>query len=125
MEECWLWEAVTDCYLPLLSLLEKVQSKSASIALSLSPTLLEQWAHPDFSRRYQDHLTRLGSILNKDAHSQHHPEQRRFLAAQRLSEIEQRQGQFSAIQGNLIQPYSRLANEGRIELLTTSATHAF
>ena len=52
LEQAWLFEAVTDCYLPLLSLFEALPSRKTGspwLTLSLSPTLLELWAHPEFT----------------------------------------------------------------------------
>ena len=47
--EEWLWEAMTDCYLELLELLEK----GAPLTLSLTPVLCDQLEVPDVRERFE------------------------------------------------------------------------
>lgn len=125
LEECWLFEAVTDCYLPLLQLIESLP-KPARLALSLSPTLLDMWAQPTFPERYRAHLERLTGILEAEACDESHPIERRELAEYYQKQIQTAQAAFfNQWQGNLPAAFGRLAKAGRVELFTTAATHAF
>ena len=48
LEENWLHEAIADCYLPLLGVLEAARARASPcrLTLSLSPTLLSMLAAP-------------------------------------------------------------------------------
>lgn len=127
LEQAWLFEAVTDCYLPLLEMVERLESrpKQAWFTLSLSPTLLELWAHPEFERRYRKHLNDGLAIIEHEAGNAHHPLERRKLALEIKKQRDRAAKQFDAIDGKLTEAFSRQAKQGKIELITTAATHAF
>ncbi|HSA23935.1 MAG TPA: DUF1957 domain-containing protein, partial [Myxococcota bacterium] len=61
LEEDWLYEAISECYLPLLDLLERLEDGRVPgcITLSLTPTLLSMLADELLMRRYLAHLERL------------------------------------------------------------------
>jgi len=124
LEDCWLFEAVTHCYLPLLKLAEALP-KPARLAVSLSPTLLDMWSQPDFYGRYVDHLKRLLNILREESNDGHLPSERRNLANQYLESTTDKLHNFTHRYHDLSLAWGDLAREGKIELLTTAATHAF
>lgn len=125
MEECWLFEAVSDCYLPLLELIQTLPSP-ARLAISLSPTLLEMWSQPTFPSRYLAHLDRLSSILESEAEDGQLPAERRELARYYIVQIEAERHAFcNQWSIDLPAAFGKLAREGRVELFTTAATHAF
>ena len=47
-EEIWLFEAITECYVPLIAMLDRLQDEAVDyrLTLSLSPTLLTMWRNP-------------------------------------------------------------------------------
>jgi len=51
--EEWLWEAACGCYLPLLDLLDLLDSGDAPLTLSLTPVLCDQLAAPGLSERFR------------------------------------------------------------------------
>jgi len=128
LEETWLFEAVADCYLPLLDVLGRLVDDGVPfrVTLSLSPTLVAMWNDEllrERCARYLDARCELGER-----------ELRRTAGDARLSELarfhveryercrswyEQRFGR------DLAGAFSRLAEVGALELVTTAATHAF
>ena len=54
LEERWYFEAVTDSYLPLLLMLDRLDKEKIPgvLTFSLSPTLLAMMDHPILSKRY-------------------------------------------------------------------------
>ena len=54
LEERWLFEALTETYLPLLAMLEERAQRGARgrITISLSPTLLAMFEDPLLRKRY-------------------------------------------------------------------------
>nr|WP_267908160.1 1,4-alpha-glucan branching protein domain-containing protein [Cerasicoccus arenae] len=126
LEEAWLFEATIDCYLPLLELISAEPGKKPRLAASLSPTLLEQWSHHDFTDRFAAHLDRLAAILKRECSDQSLPKERRELAEEMLLRNAQLAAHFvRKWSANLSAAWGHLASEGKVELLTTAATHAF
>ncbi len=126
MEQAWLYEAVTHCYLPLLSILERLAPQDGTwLTVSLSPTLLELWSHPEFAGRYLAHLENGLRVIRSESTNPAHPAERRELALQVQADWKEARRHFREIAGRLPAAFSRLAEAGKIELITTAATHPF
>lgn len=127
LEQAWLCEAVTESYLPLLSMLQRLGGANARpwLTLSLSPTLLELWRHPEFTGRYEQHLAEGMRVIDREINNYKHSAERR----QRANDLKRHwlsaADSFAAINGDLVQAFTQLAKRGVIELITTTATHAF
>src|SRR5437763_10994476 len=70
LEENWLFEAITETYLPLLQLIEGWQREGirASITLTLSPTLCSMLQDSLLRDRYVGYLERLIELAEKEVH---------------------------------------------------------
>jgi len=68
LEERWLFEALTETYLPLLRMLEQrtEAGRPGRITISLSPTLLAMFEDPLLRRRYVTHLERLIELTERE-----------------------------------------------------------
>jgi 1,4-alpha-glucan branching enzyme len=126
LEESWFYEALSECYLPLLRVLggwatDKVQAR---ITLSVSPTLAAMLADPLLRERFQRRLeaqvelaeqevfrTRWLGLLN--AAAEFHAERFRWL-----------HGFYTGLHGDVLGALRSLADTGVVELMTCSATHA-
>ncbi len=126
LEEDWLLEAVAETYLPLIDALETLhrQGVPCRLALSVSPTLCEMFADDLLRARCGRRLERLHQ-LSADQARMHasHPQLSKITSMYearfaRLKEL------FRSWDGDIISRLKRLAEEGVVELLTTSATHA-
>src|SRR5688572_9687133 len=65
LEERWLYEAITECYLPLLEAFSRLEEDGIpyGIGLSFSPTLLAMLDDPLLRERYDRHLDRTLALL--------------------------------------------------------------
>ncbi len=127
-EENWLFEAITECYLPLLGVLERLQQDQipCRLTLSLSPPLISMLADELLQSRYLAHLQRLLALAEKEiTRTRKQPElqklarlYRRFFKAS-LASYQQR------YQGDLLAAFKHHQQTGRLELITTAATHGF
>src|SRR5713226_7703302 len=68
LEERWLYEAITETYLPLLEMLDSLERDHVPVrlTLSLSPTLLGMFADAMLRARYLHHLDRLVELAEKE-----------------------------------------------------------
>ncbi|HEX7653961.1 MAG TPA: DUF1957 domain-containing protein, partial [Verrucomicrobiae bacterium] len=126
LEESWLFEAVTETYLPLLQILESWRRDGiqAPITLSLSPTLCAMLADPLLRSRYERHLNGLVDLAEKEIHRTHWDRSYRELAwmyHHRLSLVRET---WRGYGGNLINAFKGFQDAQCIEIITTAATHA-
>src|SRR5665213_154577 len=73
LEENWLYEAITETYLPLLRLLQGWQNDGMSVRLtvSLSPTLCAMLLDPLLQERYVKHLDGLIALADNEIQRTH------------------------------------------------------
>lgn len=128
VEEHWLFDAMADCYLPLLDLFQRLLSERVPVplALSVSPTLITMLEDPYFRERFSRYLEERRELCLREDHRLRkkpafHPAirmyERRFGHLHRLWHEDFRQDLVSALK-------AVSGGEG-IELLTTGATHGF
>ena len=68
LEEDWLFEAITETYVPLILALERLGAAGARdcLTLSLSPTLLTMLRDPFLQARYLAHLDKLQQLAARE-----------------------------------------------------------
>ncbi len=71
MEEDWLYEAITETYLPLLATFEDLHRDNVPfrMTISLSPPLCEMLTDELLQNRYSQHLARLVELAGKEVES--------------------------------------------------------
>ncbi|MCS6873053.1 MAG: DUF1957 domain-containing protein [Pyrinomonadaceae bacterium] len=129
LEEDWLYEAITEVYLPLIFIFQNLHNAGAMprIAMNISPSLCEMLADELLQERYTRHLENLFELSHKELSrvSREAPE---FLpAAKMYFEI------FSVsidlwnnvYNRNLINAFRQLQDVGVLEIITCGATHGF
>jgi len=129
LEEDWLYEAITEVYLPLIFIFQNLYEAGAfpRLAMNISPPLCEMLADPLLQQRYTRHLENLYELSQKEL-SRVSKEAPQFLpAVQMYCEI------FSVSMDlwnnvyarNLISAFRQLQEEGVLEIITCGATHGF
>ncbi|MGZ3423800.1 MAG: glycoside hydrolase family 57 protein [Polyangiales bacterium] len=127
LEERWLFEAILECYLPLIGMLDRLGAEGVPVALttSLTPTLADMLQDDLLRARFEAHLARLQSLQRKELRrAGDHP---RFGKAIHfyggwLAEVRatwERHG------GDLVGALVSHVRAGRLDLLASAATHAF
>ena len=68
LEEDWLFEAITETYIPLLDVFNRLDSEGVHfrLAMSITPPLAEMLADPLLQARYVEHLDRLIALSSKE-----------------------------------------------------------
>lgn len=128
LEERWLVEALIECYLPLLAMLEGRAGRRAGgrITISLSPTLLAMLADPLLKERLVHRVERLLDLAEADV-ARYRDDARigplavfyrdRFRAG--LSQFAERYGR------DVISAFREVESAGVVRLVTCGATHGF
>jgi 1,4-alpha-glucan branching enzyme len=77
LEEDWLFEAITETYLPLLRMLRRLVDDRVAfrLAISLTPTLCAMLCDDLLQERYLRHLERLVALAEQEVERhQNHPQ---------------------------------------------------
>jgi 1,4-alpha-glucan branching enzyme len=127
LEEDWLYEAITETYIPLLFVFENLLAEGVKfrITMTLTPSLCEMLADPMLQSRYSARIANLVKLTSselirtkntpfEEAAKLHHEH---FVAAQELFEIK--------YQRNLLTGFRKLQDAGALEVITCAATHGF
>ncbi|MGG1556126.1 1,4-alpha-glucan branching protein domain-containing protein [Paenibacillus ferrarius] len=127
LEERWFFEAVTDTYLPLIAMLERLVQDNVPfrLTLSLSPTLLALLGDPKLKSRVRKHLTQLCELGGREVIRLWGQEELAPLAKLYTNRYHQLLQLFNRLQGDLIGAFRSLSQTGQLELITCGATHAF
>lgn len=128
LEEKWLFEALTESYLPLLLSWEKLMAEGLNFKLniSLSPSLISMLIDPRLQERYGGYLRSLIELsereMERTAGDPVFSELVQFYH-RRLSHIE---GAFNdTYQGDILKPIKKFHDLGFLEIITTCATHGY
>jgi 1,4-alpha-glucan branching enzyme len=128
LEERWLYEAITETYLPLLERFTRLADDRIPfrITMSFTPPLLAMLSDGLLQSRYVRHLERLIELSQKEiertrwmpafhrlALFYHH----RFTTAHRMY--------VETYRRNLIQPFRELMDRGHLEPIGSCATHGY
>lgn len=126
LEEKWFYEAVTECYIPLIWVFERLIRDGVEfrLTLSLSPTLLTMFDDQFLQERYLSHLRKLIELADKEVHrtagtpfaEPAHMYQERFRSALHT---------FNAYGKNLINAFKAFQDADRLEIITCAATHGY
>ena len=127
LEERWLHEALAECYLPMLAMFERLQHDGVRFALtmSLTPPLAAMLRDPLLQQRFDEHLAKLQELaerevvrLEGDGYFQPIARfyQEHFADVRRVWE---------GIEHDVVGALARWADEGSVDLITCSATHAY
>jgi len=128
LEEDWLFEGISETYLPLLRILERLREERVSVKLtvSISPTLLSMLSDELLQERYARHLERLLELAGKETERTRSQPHFNRLAWMYLDLVTRNYEQFTRKYGrNLIPHLAKLEKVGVVELITSAATHAY
>ncbi|MCL6557254.1 MAG: DUF1957 domain-containing protein, partial [Firmicutes bacterium] len=128
LEERWLFEAVTECYLPLLKVLEGLVADGVDfrLTISLSPPLLAMFTDPLLMERYGKYLDALVELGEKEVRRTARLPEFHPLALYYLENfLEIKKAFYEDYGANVISGFKSLAASGKVELITTAATHGY
>ncbi|MEW6284105.1 MAG: 1,4-alpha-glucan branching protein domain-containing protein [Candidatus Eremiobacterota bacterium] len=128
LEEYWLFEAITESYVPLLGMFTDLVEEGVPyrLTVSLSPTLLAMLEDEYLQSAYQRHLERLLELSERElARTAHDPVMRPTAEMYHHRFRRVHQLYHERFRGDLVGGFSALRNLGALEVITTAATHAY
>jgi len=129
LEEDWFYEGLTETYIPLLSIFEKLAEDGIHfrLTMTISPTLAAMLSDPLLQSRYRNRLYKLLELSSKEIARTRGLAQKEFHQTAILWKdiISNTIRLWEKYRGNLLEGFRRLQDEGFIEIITCGATHGF
>lgn len=129
LEEDWLYEAITEVYLPLIFIFQNLHETGARprLAMNVSPPLCEMLADKLLETRYTEHLEQLVELANKElyrtkAEAQDFVDVVQMYVDNLTASLNLWNNRYKR---NLINAFRELQEEGVLEIITCGATHGF
>lgn len=128
LEENWLFEAISETYLPLLRVFDRLDSDGVpfTITLSMSPTLVAMLQDPVLQDRYSSYLERHIELAEREVERLKREPQLRKLAEMYLNLYRHDLVDFQEKhERNILRGFDYYYKKGRIEMVGAAATHAY
>ena len=122
LEQDWFFQALLECYLPLLRLLERSQADPKQLprlSLGLSPTLLSLLCDRDLHQQFPGWLEQRLTLLART------PPGASPAAAALVFQLEEARDGWPERAGDLLLRFRLLQQAGVLDLLTCAATHGY
>ena len=127
LEEDWLYEAITETYIPLIKVFEGLQNDRVDfkITMSLTPTLISMLTDHLLQERYLKHINRLIELAYREVERTRWQPEYNQLANMYLSNFYQSREVFERYNRNLVNAFKRFQDSGNLEIITCGATHGY
>src|SRR5215471_5404554 len=116
LEETWLYEAITETYVPLLQMLEgwAKDRMQAPLTLTLSPTLCTMLRDPLLQERYRRHMSELVDLAERECLRTLWEKPFHELALFYLERFQGIRKYYDGCQGDLVAKFKHHLDAGRI-----------
>jgi len=126
LEENWLYEAITETYLPLIQIMDGWlrDGMDTRLTLTLSPTLCSMLLDPLLQDRYVRHLQGLLELVEKELVRTHWDQAFQPLALMYRQRFNALRESYFAYGRNVVGAFRKFQEQGKLEIITSAATHA-
>ena len=128
LEEDWLYEAITETYIPLLKVFEGLVNDNVDfrLTMSITPTLASMLTDPLLQERYLHHLDKLIELSYKELErTRWQPEFNELAGMYNHTFIEARALFVGKYGRNLVNAFKKFQDLGKLDIITCGATHGF
>lgn len=127
--EDWLYQVMSETYLPLLGMLAQLEDEglTSCLALTMTPVLAEQLADPYIKEQFGEYLKVMTEHAADDGRDFEYfgDDRRKALADAYREEYRRKLLAFTAIDGDLLGVIASFEEMGLVETVASAATHAF
>lgn len=127
IEERWLFEAMTETYIPMLMCFSKLLEDGVDfrVTISLSPTLISMLSDSLLQARYENYLDQLIHLADTELVRTSDDQAFHGVAHHYRHRFDEIRDFYYRNDGKLLTAIAKLKQAGKVELITSAATHAF
>lgn len=128
LEERWLFEAISETYIPLLNTFQRLLDEGADyrITMSLTPPLLSMLSDQLLQQRYIKYLEQLIRLCEKELERTKNQPEFNLLAKmyyeKYLSDLSVFRDKYNC---NLVEAFKNIKDSGKLEIIASAATHGY
>ena len=122
LEEDWFFQAVLECYIPLIRVLEesiKLEPDNTKLTISLSPTLISLFQSSELKGKFPEWINTRIKLLNELSEEQKKASQ--FL----LKNLTDQLIYWEKYSGEILNRFQYLLDCGCLDIITCAATHGY
>ena len=126
LEEDWLFEALTETYIPLIAMFDRLRDEGIRfrLTMTMTPPLVEMLRDPLLLSRYRARLSKLRELAEKEVERRtEDPRVARSAALNRDYIVQAQQILDDRYHGDLVRAFREHMEAGNLEIITCSATH--
>jgi len=128
LEEHWLFEAISECYIPLLMQMKRMEEEGIDFRLTVSvtPPLAEMLDDHLLMRKYKSHLKKQLELSQKELLRVKDDDVYQDVTCFYKERYETIKDFFEGfLNSNVLNGYRHFSNSGKLEVITCGATHGF
>ena len=127
LEEEWLYEAIIETYVPLLTVFEGLKRDGVEfkMTMSMTPPLVSMLRDPLLQERFDQHLATLQDLTEKEIDHNVQDGHLRYLSEYYAAEFGKVRQTWERHQGDLVGAFKQLQDAGNLEIITCGATHGY
>ena len=122
LEEDWFFQAVLECYIPLIRVLEesiKLEPDNTKLTISLSPTLISLFQSSELKGKFPEWINTRIKLLNEL------PEEQKKAAQFLLKNLADQLIYWEKYSGEILNRFQYLLDCGCLDIITCAATHGY
>ncbi len=122
LEEDWLFQAILECYIPLLQVIENSKKENplnTKLTISLSPTLLSLLDNKQIQETFPYWIKTRNDFLKEL------PQKEKNASKFLIKNLNDKYLYWQECSGNLIEKFKFLNKSGNLDILTCAATHGY
>lgn len=128
LEERWLFEAISETYIPLINTYQSLVDDNIDfrVTMSLTPTLLSMLVDPLLQKRYKKYVLNLLKLCRKEIKRTKDDPHFNYLAKTYYNKYRQDYITFSRkYKNNIVTAFKYFQDIGKLEIITCTATHGY
>ncbi len=128
LEENWLYEAITETYIPLIEVFERLIRDGVNfrVTMSLTPPLVCMLQDPLLQKRYIRHIDKLIELAAKEVERTGYDSRFHGVALMYHRKLHETRELFiEKYDKNIVQAFKNFQDTGYVEIVASCATHGF
>jgi 1,4-alpha-glucan branching enzyme len=127
LEEKWLHEAITETYIPLIRIMEKLIEDRVDfrLTLSLSPPLMTMLSDDLLQERYLKYLKKALELSEKELERTKKEPCFHSVAQMYYAKLHEDKKLYEKYNGRLVQAFKKFQDLGKVEVIVSAGTHGY
>ncbi len=127
LEEEWLYEAITETYIPLIQKFEKLKADGVDfkLTMSLTPPLIAMLKDEYLQAEYEKYLQKLQELIALEVKNNQYNGHIKYLAQHYQQEFDSVSKTWAKYQGDLVTAFKNFQDSNNLDIITSGATHGY